>query len=402
MNEAISQECIIVNKIYYITRSYHPYDAGGGALMRTWAVNNLRELGWKVIVVRPDYTGNELRVEEDMISIPLGSLYSQKLFSLLERFGIIEDYLDLWIAAAFNSLRSAVTKDDLVFATSGGELSTIKLASLLKLETNCKYIANFRDPLNYGYMQGLRRDKKFHVGKISLQKKYLENVDLILTSSIKYAEIMKEGFPQHRQKIFNNYFGYGAEIDYQKTGRSKWPKNVNIVYAGNLSATQAPEIILDVVRNKEIKNLKITFIGERLLPSYDLRNLSVDVEFKEHMPHKELVAYMKSNADIAMVSLAREYYSACVPSKLYEYLALKLPILGFLPYGDASQIINDNGFGIATEYGDLDGSYKALLAMMDREQRTRFKQNIIEGRDSWSMKRRILEVDGLLKSVMTL
>ena len=391
-----------MNRIYYITRSFHPHDSGGGALMRTWAVNSLRELGWKVIVVRPDYTGRELRVDDDMISLPIGRLYDQKFFSLLERCGVIEDYLEPWITATFNYLKSVVTKDDLLFATSGGELSTLKLASLLKLAKNCKYIANFRDPLNYGYMKGLRRDKKFHVGKIRLQNKYLENVDLILTSSLRYAEILKEGFPQHKQKIYNNYFGFGPEVDDQMTERMKSTSSTNIVYAGNLSSTQAPEIIFDVLRNKDIKNLKITFVGKSLRKLYDLSNVSVDVEFKEHMSHKNLVRYMQSNADIALVTLAREYYAACVPSKLYEYLSLKLPVLGYLPRGDAFQIINDNGFGIATEYGDLNGSYKALLTMLDREQRTRFKKNILEGRDAWSMKKRILEVDTLLKSVMTL
>lgn len=388
-----------MNRIFYITRSYHPYDDGGGALMRKWAVEHLTKLGWEVTVVRPNYGENKSTISGNVYSTAVGRFYSQKLYSAFERIGIIEDYLDDWIINAVRTLAPIINPQDIVFATSGGELSTIKLASILKKETGCRYVANFRDPLNYGFMRGLRRDNKFHVGREKLQDKYLKNVDLIITSSKQYADILTDGFPQHHSKIFHNYFGYGTNAGANRSYCRKCDGYTNIVYAGNLSATQAPEVIFDVLRNRAASKLKLTFIGDTLKNNYDLLNVAAKIEFVPTLSHDSFISYMQRYADIGLVSLSRKYYGACVPSKLYEYLALGLPILGFLPPGDAFDIINDNGFGIATEYGNIATSYQAVRNLLNEDRRASFRKNITDRRVEWSMEHRILEVDTLLRSL---
>ena len=95
------------------------------------------------------------------------------MFSFLERVGWFDDYLDPWVASALPYLSKIICKDDVIFCTSGGELGTIKLGALIKEETGCKFVVNFRDPLNYGYMEGLRRDKKPHVGRIGISENTL-------------------------------------------------------------------------------------------------------------------------------------------------------------------------------------------------------------------------------------
>ena len=88
---------MIKGRIYYLTRSYAPYQKGGGPLMRTGAIKYLKELGWEVIVVLPNYTSKEYIIENNIIQIPFSIKYIQKLTSILERVGIYEDYLDKWV-----------------------------------------------------------------------------------------------------------------------------------------------------------------------------------------------------------------------------------------------------------------------------------------------------------------
>ena len=394
----VTRKIIKQMRLFYITRSYAPYDEGGGALMRKWTVDYLTALGWEVQVVRPEYDQQVFYREENVLNIPFKQRYRQKLLSLFERVGLYEDYLDPWVVSTLPYLLRVITKEDIVFCTSGGELGTIKLGALLKEKIGCKFVANFRDPLNYGYMQGLRRDKKPHVGRIRTQRKYLSQADLILTSSKRYCEILKIGFPEFENKLRNNYFGFGR-LPNQKNIERKKTKQYTIAYTGNLSKTQKPEFIFDVVRNQDFENLKIVFIGKVAEHRFDLADIQCEVEFVETMPHDTFQKYMLENIDIGLVSLASDYYGACVPSKLYEYISLNLPILGFLPLGDAADIINQNCFGLATKWGDIEAARNALKKITQPAQLTKFAQNVSIHKEEWSMKHRVCELDGMLKSL---
>jgi len=100
---------LIKTKIYYLTRSYSPYQKGGGPLMRTGAVKYLQELDWDVTVVMPNYNSKEVIIENNIIQIPFEGKHIQKLASLLERVGVYEDYLDKWIENAFEHLKDKIT-----------------------------------------------------------------------------------------------------------------------------------------------------------------------------------------------------------------------------------------------------------------------------------------------------
>lgn len=383
-------------KIYYLARSYFPYDKGGGALMRKISVDYLIQLGWKVFVIRPNYIDKELIIDKHVISIPFKHRYHQKLLSSFERIGFYEDYLDPWVLQAFQYLKEKVKPNDIIISTSGGELGMIKLGSLLKSKIDCKFTVIFRDPLNYGFMRGLRRDNKFHVGRVKAQRKYLENCDQIITSNKLYAEILKEGFPKIKNKIVNNYFGF---IKAQNSNPNRHYKNkrITLAYAGHSSHTQRPEYILDVVRGQDFSNLEIQFIGDiNNKNSYNLKNVYCKVKFIENLPHDKFQVYMLQNVDIGLVSLANKYYGACVPSKLYEYISLNIPILGFLPFGDAREIINQNHFGIATNWGDLASSRSAMSEISKHKNLKKFKSNILKDKTKWSMKTKILELHKLL------
>ncbi len=53
------------------------------------------------------------------------------------------------------------------------------------------------------------------------------------------------------------------------------------------------------------------------------------------MSHRDYIIYMQTNVDVAFLSLSKEYFSACIPAKLYDYINIGLPILASLPDGEA-------------------------------------------------------------------
>jgi len=386
------------NKIYYLARSYSPYQKGGGPLMRNGAVKYLQELGWEVTVVMPNYNSKEVIIENNIMQIPFKGKHIQKLASLLERVGVYEDYLDKWVENAFEYLNGKINREDIIFATSGGELGMIKLGSLLHDKIDCKFVVNFRDPLNYGYMNGLRRDKKFHFGREKIHKKYIANSDIILTSSQYYADILSNRFTDLSSKIINNYFGYIDKIEIEEYTK-KSSKKLKIAYVGTMGQTQQPELLYNAWKILGDSEIEIYFIGDtkNYTPLNNVKD--EEVHFIEFMPHDKFLKFMCENIDVGFVSLASDYFGACVPSKIYEYINLGLPMIGALPKGDGKDIINKKGYGIACKYNDINGLVKSIKKMKDKEYLRMIRENILKDKDDWYMKNTILEVNSLLEAL---
>ena len=387
------------NKLYYLTRSYSPYQKGGGPLMRNGAVKYLKELGWNVTVVMPNYSSDKLNIEDNIIQIPQN--YNIKLSLYLERLGLKEDYLDNWVEIAFEYLKDKITKDDIAFATSGGELGMIKLGSLLKNKIGCKFVVNFRDPLDYSLVNGSKLNKKFHVSREKQEKKYLKSSDLIITSSTINQHSLENKYHNLKERIVNNYFGYIEKIyldNYSKENSTK----LRIAYVGNMGNLQKPEILYEVYKNLQNSNIEIYFIGnvnsnKRLLEIKRLHDKNI--KFIDFLSHKKFLKFMSENIDIGFVSLTSDYLGACVPSKIYEYINLELPMIGALPDGDGKDIINCKGYGKACRYDDLDALSKAVESLLDKEYLDTIKLNIIRDKDSCSMGNRIKDVDNMLKDL---
>lgn len=368
--------------------------------MRTGAVKYLKELGWNVIVIMPNNDSKKFKIEDDIWQIPFKVKHIQKVASLFERVGIYEDYLDKWVEYAFEYLKNKILKDDMVFSTSGGELGMIKLGSFLKAKINCNFVVNFRDPLNYGYMNGLRRDRKPHLGRVKAHERYIQNADLIITSSQYYATVLKKRFSYLADRIHNNYFGYIKEINLSQYKKQPSDK-LRIAYAGMMSSTQKPELLYEAYKRLDSDDVELYFIGNR--KNYKpLQNIEdKNVHFIDFLPHEEFLKFMCENIDVGFVSLVNDYYGACVPSKIYEYINLGLPMLGALPLGDGKEIINELGFGIACSYDDIDKLIENINKIRESKIVKRYEEKILNVKLEFSMREKIKEVDTILKRLMS-
>ncbi len=179
-------------------------------MIRRAQVEHFRQHGFGVTVVTPHYKRLSYSFEKGVIRVPF--YYSSRVLQELERFGILEDYLDPWVGKAYRVLLKRVQQSDIVFATSGGDLGMIKLASLLKRKAGCRFVVNFHDPVDYSRVNGFRVDDRFHVSRERPVSKYLANVDLVITSSTVYLEALKRKYSALRDRIVNGYFGSYAPI----------------------------------------------------------------------------------------------------------------------------------------------------------------------------------------------
>ena len=361
--------------------------------MREAAVNLLRNNGFDVDVITPNYKSKKLILDTERKVYQIPAHFQSRIYGYFEKIGFYEDYLDNWVKAAFDFLKNRVNKDDILFATIGGELGPIKLGSLLKRATGCKFVINFRDPLDYSWVNGLKLNSKFHVSRERQEQKYYKNADLIICSSKVNASSLKHKYPQWTSLIQTNYFGYTEQVSLSTCYP---PVELRIVYGGNFAQEQSPELLAYIL--EQIPDVQASFIGK--FRNYKPIKPYLDTyEFVENLPVNEYRKFLCERASIGFVSLADDYLGACVPSKIYEYINLGLPMLGALPNGDAMDIINNCGYGIACHYTDHKGLVNAVKKFQNRDILLEYRNTILKDRDKWMMKELIKDLVGWLNKI---
>lgn len=357
-------------RIIYITNSYLPR-LTGGTIARAGQVKALRLAGFKVVIVTAE-PQNE--ASEDVIQIPI--THNRKIFNIFQRLRIYDDELDPWVDKTIESCKDFIKPEDIIFAVSGGDLSSLKVGSLLASRYKLKSYCSLHDPINFMRIEGLAEDSRFFLHRNRTVLKILSTYTQVFTTNKKFLKYLSDFSFFKRQVPINNYLGFNNKV---AIGETKSPSEyLNLAYGGNLGKNQSPEIFLKLL---ELENVKLHFIGDfsknAILSKFSHPRLIKIMS----LPQDEYLQYMLNTIDFGLVSLVNEYHSFCVPSKIYEYINLCLPILGLLPSGDASDIINQNGYGLATTPKDIQVIFDFLKNKSYDYQTLRNK--ISSERDMW-------------------
>ncbi len=363
-----------MKNLYFITRFWGEKNSGG-ILLRKENVKYLQQAGFNTFIITTN-----AKNEDNIFSYPFD--FQNKLPHILVKLGLSEDYLNSWANIAYNDLKNKVGQDDYVYATTGGELSTLKLGYLLKKTKGLKFIIHFHDPILYLKYQGLQfiHNTGFYYFREKALRKYLQAADLIITTSKTFYTTLIEEFNVDNNKIINNYFGYINKLELkQGFDISK----IKIVYGGVFDRLQKPEILAKLLEKQN--NCIINYVGEYknyipLQKYLDKQNIN----FYDNMPYNDYVNFATSNCNVGFVPLVEDYLKFCVPSKIYELINMGIPILGLLPDGDAMDIINKNGYGKAFKHNELDKFKNFVDELVEKpEELLKFRENILKDRDNW-------------------
>jgi hypothetical protein len=254
----------------------------------------------------------------------------------------------------------------------------IKLGALLKRRTNCKLIVNLHDPVDYTTVRNLSKHDIPHVNRDKIEREYILECDFLITTSelCRTAYITK--YPALKNKSKCIKLGYIEDIKHIH----KLPSNrLRIIYGGNCGWAQAPQILAKATC--DIKGVETTIIGDYWKNPALLRYRK-HIRLLKPMQYHDFCRFAMKHADVSFISLRNDYYGVCIPSKLYESINLQIPMLAAIPDGDAKDIINSNGYGIACSYGDINQLRKAVFEFMNHTFLARCQNNIAENRTSWS------------------
>lgn len=369
--------------IYYITRTI-PGGGTGGALIRQGSVKFLRDAGYKVIIVALSNVDKE---NDDCILVKgVTTRLLTRVNLILYNLRVLDDYLQPWSEKAFRTLKNRIRKDDIVLATSGGELGTLMLAPKLKEAIGCRTVYNLHDPIDFTTIEGefsFLSSVKMR-GRDKAEYRVFRSADAIVTSSRYYADALKKKYPDLASVFSCHHFGYIEQFEGIQSAREK-VEGINVVYGGNMGPLQGPEILMKLAAF--FPKVTFTFVGDLFCNE---NNKPQNVVIKPKMPYKDYITYLSQNADIGFFSLRGNVSKLCVPSKLYEYINVGIPILAAID-GDARSIVNDNGFGVATDY-DVDCLKSGLEQLLLPGALESAKMSVSRQRDKWFMGHTINEL----------
>lgn len=198
--------------------------------------------------------------------------------------------------------------------------------------------------------------------------------DLIIsvTHSFK-SEIQNKGLPDNKIKVILNGVDLSKyrpllEKDREFSEKFKIRDKFVAGYIGTHGLAHSLENIIEAAELlKSDNNIRILFAGagadrSRIEKLVEKRGLS-NVVFIPRQP-KENMQKIWSLCDISIISLKdTPLFSTVIPSKIFESMAMKLPIIISVPEGESTEIIRTQNAGLVIPPENPNSLYKAIQNM---------------------------------------
>lgn len=335
-----------MKRITILSQFYYPeIGAPQNRLLET--VEGLQNLGWEVQVVTalPNY--------------PKGKIFGAYRW----KFSVVENHEKIEIIRFW--IYPSISKKALPRLFSMLSFSLTSCFSLLKVRKfKPTYILTESPPLTLGFT-GLLLSKycnakhilnisdiwplsAFELGAIKKGRIYrsIEKIEHFLYKKSHACTGQSEGIINHlKTNGAKKYHLYRNGICIEKYNPKKDHNTdkIKIVYAGLLGVAQD---IYSICKHVNFENCEFHIYGdgvqtkqiEELLKNNNTPNIILHKPIPSIEVPDELIKY-----DIALVPLAREIFGA-VPSKIYEAMAVGLPII-YSGGGEANEIIQNNEVG---------------------------------------------------------
>lgn len=236
--------------------------------------------------------------------------------------------------------------------TTGPPHSLHLIGQELKSRKGLHWIADFRDPwTSIGYHKKLKlgaRAKRIHA---TLEQKVLDGADRVIVTSYATGNEFKGKTKTPIHLITN---GYDAE---RIPDNRPLDDEFTVSHIGSLLAGRSPKLLWKVLADlvadlPHFKNdLKLQFAGvvsaelKQHLKTYKLTKYA---EFHGYVDHDKAMGLQASSQVLLLLEIDSKETKGIIPGKLFEYLAVRRPILGIGPKAwDVVRILKETGAGEA-------------------------------------------------------
>jgi len=244
---------------------------------------------------------------------------------------------------------------------------------------NKKIILNVSDlwPLAAIELNALKTGSFSHKISLILERFIYKKSSLVLGQSNEIITHVHGLFPKKKCYLYRNYPNHKLNAFEIKSNPNK---PIKLFYAGLLGVAQG---VLEVCEKINLKDLNIEFhvFGEGAekneIENYIRNNPSKNIFFHGMIERNQLIQKLAS-FDIALVPLKTRIYCS-VPSKIFEYSALGIPLLYF-GGGEGETMVRENNLGWVANVGDLSNLNEVLfeISKTDNSALQVMKQNVFE------------------------
>lgn len=234
-------------------------------------------------------------------------------------------------------------RPDILIVTGAPFMLLVHAAEFRADFPNTIFVADFRDPWTWGTSYGYRElsPKRLNFEK-SLEKKVCEIFDVVTSPWPEIIEKLQSAYPSESKKMMVLSHGYdpddlhGGQVSFGEISSTK-----KILYGGTIY---------------EGMEAQLKAIGQVASTNADQISVDVYTSVISQIEHIAGIDAKKSLPSVAFFQKAREadwllfpipkHLKDGVPTKLYEYAALRKPVLAFGHKGKVSQFIEENGMGV--------------------------------------------------------
>ena len=299
---------------------------------------------------------------------------ASKAISIAGEVFAYPDGMKYWYESAFKEASKIMDTEEIdAIISSSWPITCHTIAKDLKEHQDIPWIADLRDLWNLNPYVSHTFIRNYFEKRLEL--KTFENADALTTTTDLAAETLSTLHPMSRiVPILSGYdkddFKFLEELVSKKDDLSSdSPEKLKFIYAGSLyGGKRDPTYLFEAIRQLEDENkldpskISIEFYGdstglEDIANRYGLLDI---VHIGGKIAHEEVLKKQLDSDVLLLISWDNEKEKMFIPGKIYEYFALKKPVLSIgYKEGSLKDLIEETKVGY--HVSSLESTKEALL-----------------------------------------
>ena len=204
---------------------------------------------------------------------------------------------------------------------------------------------------------GILKSKSFLKILERIFKSFYNGFDLIYIGSKHFEKIASKRVDASFIKYFPNWADSIFEKAKLKSVLISRNEKIIISYTGNIGESQDLESLVEAVSLIEDRNFEIRLIGDgrnkkTLIDLVSKRELYDVIKFFDSVRPKELLNYFEESHFLYLSLKNTLLFEKTVPAKFQTYLAVGIPIIGYIS-GETNDLIRKHNLGFSCESNDV-------------------------------------------------
>lgn len=301
------------------------------------------------------------------------SWYQRLKDSVTDLFEVPDEEMGWFMPAFLTGFRAIKRENVDVIYSTGRPWTAHVIGVALKKMTGTPLVVDFRDPWMTNPFRLKYSPLKERL-ECYLERKVIEEADLVIANTEELKEEFLKRFPQQPQHKFVSILNGFDPDDYAVesiAGRAVG-RHFTITHTGFLYGRRDPKGFLDAVKLLmesgaiDRENLRVRLVGTVELP-YNLAQylseskLDTVVSLHDQVPYHASLEYLQQSD---LLLLLQPGTKTQVPSKLFEYIGMKKPILAISPRdGATSVLVEREGLGTVADPDKVKEIAEGLLRL---------------------------------------